>query len=55
MPTRMILALMLSLLVLPAFAQDDIDQLRLRVEQGDADAQYNLMHITHQQLGKYVQ
>ena len=47
MPTRIILALMLSLLVLPAFAQEnfddlDIDQLRLRAEQGDADAQYTL-------------
>ena len=28
MPIRMILALMLGMLVLPAFAQDDIDQLR---------------------------
>ena len=42
MPTRTILVLMLSLLVLPAFAQDDIDQLRLKAEQGDAYAQYNL-------------
>ena len=42
MPTRIILALMLSLLVLPAFAQDDIDQLRLKAEQGDAEAQFNL-------------
>ena len=42
MPTKMILALMLSLLVLPAFAQDDIDQLRLKAEQGDAEAQFNL-------------
>ena len=39
MPTRTILVLMLSLLVLPAFAQDDIDQLRTKAEQGDAAAQ----------------
>ena len=42
MPTRTILVLMLSLLVLPAFAQDDIDQLRLKADQGDASAQFNL-------------
>ena len=47
MPTRIILALMLSLLVLPAFAQEyydelDIDQLRLKADQGDAHAQFNL-------------
>jgi TPR repeat protein len=40
MPTRIILVLMLSLLVLPAFAQGYIDQWRLRAEQGDAEAQY---------------
>ena len=58
MPTRIILVLMLSLLVLPAFAQweewDDkdlalfredqkeIDQLRTMADQGHAGAQYNL-------------
>ena len=42
MPTRTILVLMLSLLVLPAFAQDYIDQLRLEAEQGDTNAQYTL-------------
>ena len=48
MPTRIILALMLSLLVLPAFAQEnsddlDIDQLRLKADQGHASAQFNLV------------
>ena len=42
MPARMILALILVTLVLPAFAQDDIDQLRLKADQGDASAQFNL-------------
>ena len=42
MPTRIILALMLSMLVLPAFAQDDIDQLRTRADQGDVFAQFRL-------------
>ena len=42
MPIRMILALMLGMLVLPAFAQDDIDQLRVKADRGNAEAQYNL-------------
>ena len=51
MPTRTIIALMLSLLVLPAFAQDDIDQLRLKAEQGDAEAQFNLGYMYTEGLG----
>ena len=44
MPTRIILALMLSLLIQPAFAEEnyadlDIDQLRTKAEQGNARAQ----------------
>ena len=39
---RMILFLISGMLVLPAFAQDDIDQLRLKADQGDATAQNNL-------------
>ena len=47
MPSRILLALTLSLLVLPAFAQDDIDQddidlVRFWVDQGLAQAQFNL-------------
>ena len=46
MPTRIILAVMLSLLVLPAFAQEnyddlDIDQLKTMADQGDVEAQFS--------------
>ena len=42
MPTRTILALMLSLLVFSACAPDDLAGLRTKADQGDAEAQYNL-------------
>ena len=42
MPTRIIRALMLGMLVLPAFAQGDLDQLRTMADQGNAEAQSNL-------------
>lgn len=41
-PARLILALMLGLLVLPAFAQDDIAALKMSATQGAVDAQFNL-------------
>ncbi len=42
MLTRMILALMLGLLILPTFAQDDIAQLRMKADQGNVIAQQQL-------------
>ncbi len=45
MLTRMILALMLGLLILPTFTQDDIAQLRMKADQGNVIAQQQLGYL----------